>query len=475
MKVIEKFMILYLLLFVVLSALLSYTFITKEKLEMKKIDEVLIRAALSINGELKKDFHNIATEKNSITREEHEENSKRLTELRRKFNLIYLYTAVEIDGNVYLTSTSTTDIDIKNNTAAEYFYKYDDASIDLKKALKENRTVFSEYKDNEGEYRAVFIPFERSDGERYILAAEKDLNEIHSVINQIGFNIAVISIIVFILFVSVFLGYVKKSENKRVEIEKINVLLEKKYIQKQKELEEAKDKLMEMNITKDKLFSIIGHDIKGTIGNLMSISEFMAENGDKIESSNRRQIFESINKSVENAYFMTSNLFEWAKLQRDGIVINQEIIRVKEAIEKTVKNFQSRFKEKKLEVEIDIKEDLFILADRNSIELILNNIISNSIKYSNENGKISIGVEKTEEEIAILVKDSGSGIKKEKLSSIFTLYENKFTYGTSGEHGAGLGMVLCKELAEKNGGRIEINSETDKGTEFKLYFKLILT
>jgi signal transduction histidine kinase len=473
MKVIEKFMILYLLLFAVLSVLLAYTFITKEELEMKKIDEVLIRAALSINGELKKDFHNIATEKNSVTREEHKENSKRLTDLRRKFNLIYLYTAVEIEGNIYLTSTSTTDIDIKNNTAAEYFYKYDDVSSDLRKALKEKRIIFSEYKDNEGEYRAVFIPFERSDGEIYILAAEKDLNEIHSVINQIGFNIAVISTIIFILFVSVFLGYIKKSENKRVEIEKINALLEKKYIQKQNELEEAKDKLMEMNLTKDKLFSIVGHDIKGTIGNLMSISEFMAENGDKIESNNRKQIFDSINKSVEDAYFMVYNLFEWAKIQREGIVINQEIIRIKEVIEKTVKKFKSRLEDKKIEIEIRIKEDFLILADKNNIELILNNIISNSIKYSNENGEIIIEIDKIGNEISISVRDYGSGMKKEKLSAIFTLYENKFTYGTNGEHGAGLGIILCKELAEKNSGRIEINSEIDKGTEFKLYFKLI--
>lgn len=169
---------------------------------------------------------------------------------------------------------------------------------------------------------------------------------------------------------------------------------------------------------------------------------------------------------------MAVNLFEWAKLQREGYIINQEIIRVKEVIEKSVNSLKSKWSEKEIEMNLDIKDDIFICADQNNIELILKNLILNSIKYCKIDGRILIRLEKSDEEAIISVIDNGEGIKADKLKSIFNMYENKFTYGTKGEYGAGLGMILCKELTEKNGGRLEIESDIEKGTEVKLYFKV---
>ena len=131
-------MIGYIIFFIALSGLLLYIFDTKKELEMNKIDITLYRAALEINKELKSEFHERAVDKNSISKEEHNRNNIKLTELRKKWKLIYLYTAVESEGKIYLTSSSVTDIDMKNRTAAQYYYDYDDASSDLVKSLREN-------------------------------------------------------------------------------------------------------------------------------------------------------------------------------------------------------------------------------------------------------------------------------------------------------------------------------------------------
>lgn len=472
MKVIEKFILGYIIFFLALSGLLFYIYQSKKELEIKKIDINLFEAAMSINKELKTGFHDRAINENSITIEEHNKNNIKLTELRRKYGLIYLYTAVEDNGKIYLTASSVTDIDIKNKTEAKYYYYYKDVSKELIKALKENKIKFTEYKDNEGYYRALFIPMGTEGGRRYVLAAEKNLDEVKEIIKKVTIQISIAAVTMFMLLFIMLAGYINKSENKKKEIKRINEELEKKYLDKQMELEKAKKDLIELNSTKDKLFSIIGHDIKGTIGNLMSIAEFMAENVGEIDGNNRKQIFDSIKKSVENAYFMAVNLFEWAKLQRDGYVINQEIIRVKEVIEKSINSLKNNWSEKEIEISLDIKDDIFIYVDQNNMELVLKNLILNSIKYCNRDGKIEIRLEKSEEEAIIYVIDNGEGIKSEKLKSIFDLYENKFTYGTKGEHGAGLGMILCKELTEKNGGRLEIKSDIEKGTEVKLYFKV---
>lgn len=296
MRVIEKFIIGYIIFFLALSGLLIYIYQSKKELEIKKIDINLYEAAMSINKELNTGFHDRAINSNSITKEEHSRNNIKLTELRRKYGLIYLYSAVEKDGKIYLTSSSVTDIDIKNKTEAEYYYYYKDVSRALVNALKENKNKFTEYKDNEGYYRALFIPMTTEGGRRYVLAAEKNLNEVREIIKKVTIQISIAAVAMFTLLFILLAGYINKNENKKKEIKRINKELEKKYLDKQIELEKAKEELIELNSTKDKLFSIIGHDIKGTIGNLMSIAEFMAENGGEIDGNNRKQIFDSIKK-----------------------------------------------------------------------------------------------------------------------------------------------------------------------------------
>ena len=283
MKVIEKFILGYIIFFLALSGLLFYIYQSKKELEIKKIDINLFEATMSINKELKTGFHDRAINENSITIEEHNKNNIKLTELRRKYGLIYLYTAVEDNGKIYLTASSVTDIDIKNKTEAKYYYYYKDVSKELIKALKENKIKFTEYRDNEGYYRALFIPMGTEGGRRYVLAAGKNLNEVKEIIKKVTIQISIAAVTMFMLLFIMLAGYINKSENKKKEIKRINEELEKKYLDKQMELEKAKKDLIELNSTKDKLFSIIGHDIKGTIGNLMSIAEFMAENGGEID------------------------------------------------------------------------------------------------------------------------------------------------------------------------------------------------
>lgn len=232
-------------------------------------------------------------------------------------------------------------------------------------------------------------------------------------------------------------------------------------------LNASEKKLKEINATKDKLFSIIGHDLRGPMGGIKTLVELLLLNIDTSDVEKVREMLEVIQTSANSTYELLENLLTWAKSHQDGIKFAPEDIQLNLIVSQTIDLFKELSESKELVISSEILDNVFAFADKNMLMTVLRNLISNAIKFSSKGGRIQVLSEKRDSEFLIVVKDEGTGIKAENISKLFEKTEHVSTYGTNGEKGTGLGLLLCLEFIERHGGKIWVNSELDKGSTFK--------
>lgn len=226
------------------------------------------------------------------------------------------------------------------------------------------------------------------------------------------------------------------------------------------------EKLALINESKNKLFSIISHDLRGPMAAFSGVG-FMIKSAMKSgDKSFLEQVATEVDKSSKQLSSLLENLLSWAMQEQDGLSVHQERINVKEVFDELKDTFESQSKVKNIQIETELVQACDVSADRNMTYTIFRNLISNAIKFTPEDGRIVIQCT-TEHDVAkIEVKDSGVGMSKEKVNSIFQFDSKKSTYGTSGEKGLGLGLQLVSEFVEINNGTIYLESEEGKGTTF---------
>ncbi|MCX7842149.1 MAG: ATP-binding protein [Clostridia bacterium] len=252
---------------------------------------------------------------------------------------------------------------------------------------------------------------------------------------------------------------------KRREIGKILVLNDiTDSIQRQAELARTAEELEEMNRLKDKLFTIISHDIKSPLTILMDLTQLLASQ-EEIYQGENVQLIDEVSEQVGNTYSLVVNLLEWFKSQKSGIIINKKVFILCEAIGEVVKVLNKKAEQKGISIISEVEEDLMVYADRQIIELILRNLISNAIKYT-PGGEIRIGAAMSQDGVTVYVKDSGIGMDEKKLQSLFSKTIISSTRGTAGEKGTGLGLSLCREFIQKSGGKLWAESTQGKGSTF---------
>ncbi len=231
-------------------------------------------------------------------------------------------------------------------------------------------------------------------------------------------------------------------------------------------LKRVANKLLETNATKDKMFSIISHDLRGPIGNLKSMIEYIAENPEDFDTNEIIDVIKSLRTSSTQTYELLENLLNWAKSQQNILEYNPDIFNLKEIIDSTVNFTQQIALSKNIMIEKKLEDNLYVVADENMIKTILRNLISNAIKFTHNNGKIFVHAKDDGDVILVSIKDTGVGISDDNLMKIFD--QNTFitTYGTNHEKGSGLGLKLCYEFIMKNNGKIWVNSSLGNGTTF---------
>jgi signal transduction histidine kinase len=173
-----------------------------------------------------------------------------------------------------------------------------------------------------------------------------------------------------------------------------------------------------------------------------------------------------LNDSAKSGYDILQNLHDWSRSQTGGLVINPERINLKNMIDRNILNLQLAATNKKIKLLTNVEDDIYIFADINMTNTVLRNLLSNAVKFTHRGGKVAVSVKAGHRETIVSVKDNGTGIPKERIDKLFRIETRNSTPGTENEQGTGLGLKLCKEFVEKQGGRIWVESEENKGSEF---------
>jgi signal transduction histidine kinase len=218
--------------------------------------------------------------------------------------------------------------------------------------------------------------------------------------------------------------------------------------------------------TKDKLFSIIGHDLGNQFNIIVGFLEVLVSDFKKLDANKVEHHLVNISNASKYAYNLLENLLTWARMQTNLMQFNPEVFDVSEKIKEATKLYKGASDKKNIKIEIFSEEEIYIYADINMFSTVFRNLVANAIKFTHENGNISITVKRIDNFCEISVKDDGVGISEQDLRKIFRIDSKHKTLGTKGEKGTGLGLILCKEFVEKNGGKIVVKSEISKGSEF---------
>ncbi len=238
-------------------------------------------------------------------------------------------------------------------------------------------------------------------------------------------------------------------------------------------LSDSEAELKELNATKDKFFSIISHDLRNPIGSFKNAVGQLSENYDIFDDKDRREIIEMLADSSENVYQLLDNLLNWSRSQTGKLKPNPSFFNISFAVGQTISALNQHASDKKITIEKHVDPDLEVEADVNFIQTIIRNLTSNAIKFTPENGKIKLTVKAVGGSAFIEVSDTGVGMDKEKLRNLFRIDGRNSSQGTKGETGAGLGLLLTKELVEKSEGSISARSEPGKGTTFSVKIPLV--
>lgn len=246
------------------------------------------------------------------------------------------------------------------------------------------------------------------------------------------------------------------------------IRLNKKLNHKNEEICTQRDRLEEINQTKDKLFSIIAHDLRGPIGSTSAFLEVLTTK--EIEFTKEELLNNLILlKNSSNATFkLLENLLTWALTQRGEIVFSPSQNDLVRLVQSNIDLFTSNAENKKIQIINELDRQLIFEFDYNMINTVMRNLINNAIKYTGENGQITISANEINNEVIICIKDTGIGMDDETAKMLFIKDINRIRKeGTKGEKGTGLGLILCKEFVEKHGGKIWVESEPGKGSSFK--------
>ncbi len=253
-------------------------------------------------------------------------------------------------------------------------------------------------------------------------------------------------------------------QEKEKLIEQQNTFLEKEVDKRTSQLKFQNKELNELNKTKDRFFSIISHDLRSPVNAFSGLASLLKSS---IGSKDYEHLPETANRLSDAASQLSvllDNLLDWALSQKGEFPFSPEQIQLNELLQEVVKNFENMATSKNITLEISAKEQIEFVADRNSVMTILRNLISNALKFTENGGKVTITSKTTTKHVLIKVKDTGVGIPKEKLATLFSFSES--TKGSSGEKGLGLGLRLAYEFSLLNKGKLEAKSTPGKGAEF---------
>ncbi len=243
----------------------------------------------------------------------------------------------------------------------------------------------------------------------------------------------------------------------------------------EQQLKESEQKLKEANASKDKFFSIIAHDLKNPLQEILLASHMIIKNNQRGEHENLDTNIKHIHSSVTHVTELLQNLLQWSRSQSGTINFSPDYIDMHYLVGKVSKLLSTKAMKKNITLANNIDEDLVCYCDSNMIETVIRNLVSNALKFTHDKGIIEINSFEDEQNTTIEIKDNGIGISEEDLSKLFRIDVHHTTIGVQKEEGTGLGLILCQEFVEKNNGKIWVESKLGSGSSFKFTLPTVHT
>ena len=273
------------------------------------------------------------------------------------------------------------------------------------------------------------------------------------------FYIIAILFVAFILF-----SFIKLRETK---LKSDRELLRKKIDNQTSELTLKNTELHKLNLEKDKLFSIVAHDLRGPFSSFLGLTTLMAEELDSFTKDEIKEFAAKMNNSASSIFSLLENLLQWSRLQHGTIPFNRKPFSLKSLALENMELIKHTAKEKDIEFNINIPDEIEVFVDKNMLQSIIRNLVSNALKFTSRGGRVNLSaITAPGNKVEILVEDNGIGMSKEMLSCLFHLNIEIGRCGTDGEPSTGLGLLICKEFIEKNNGTLTVESEIKKGSRF---------
>jgi len=330
-----------------------------------------------------------------------------------------------------------------------------------------------EFNKQIAEYEAIYNK-EKQEAEISLLNKDKfiqniELNRVRSINNL--FILLTSFFVIFIILIAIMLK--NKMRNAKILKEKTQQLEQSndQLIAQKEKIEIQNKKLDELNASKDKLFSIIGHDLKNYFNLLIGYSNLIIKSPNFPDQEQREKYSVAIFKAAKSGYTLLENLLQWARSQTGKINFEPQVHDLYEIITSNIYHINPIAKNKEITVHNHIEPFTYCFFDFEMISTVVRNLLNNAIKFTPNMGNIWIRneycIENDIKYVLISIKDSGVGISDEDLSRLFRLDQTFSKAGTNDEAGSGLGLMLCKEFVGRNGGKIWVESEIQKGSDFK--------
>ena len=239
------------------------------------------------------------------------------------------------------------------------------------------------------------------------------------------------------------------------------------------EIKNKNEQLIIANAEKDKFFSIIAHDLRNPFNSFLGLTQIMADELPILTADKIQELLMVMKNSATNLNRLLENLLQWARIQQGLVPFNPNVVQLRPLVNDSLDTMLEPAKIKGIEIDYDIPDDIEVFADRNILQTILRNLVSNAMKFTPSGGKISLSAKVTgDKSIEISIKDSGIGMSPDLVDVLFRLDAQTNRKGTDGEPSTGLGLIICKDFIEKHGGKIWVESKLGKGSDFKFTYPM---
>ncbi len=256
--------------------------------------------------------------------------------------------------------------------------------------------------------------------------------------------------------------YVTKPFNPKELMLRIINHLELKY--HRDNLQRINNQLIDTNKEKDRFLSLISHDIRSPFHGLLGISQILKENIDRLQINDIKEYIDLLDEGLHNQFNFLNNIINWGKLSQGKMEFVPVRIEINLLIEHLLKTLKLNLEHKRIEIVVDVSGEQLVIADKNLLEELFHNVLSNAIKFTNRGGRIELRLYVDTQGLTCSIKDNGIGMEENVLSAIINEKKTYTSLGTEKESGHGFGLILCKDIVELHKGSLDIESELGKGT-----------